>query len=107
MGVVGDFYLNFGKIGTVIVLFLFGFSISKVNSVFISKYVKSNPINLIWLPFIFSYLMRPGNEFYMVLNHLIKSVFVLFFVFNIVYPRIGVFKRKWISENIKFTSKAN
>lgn len=107
MGVVGDFYLNFGKIGTVIVLFLFGFFISKVNSFFISKYVTSNPINLIWLPFIFSYLMRPGNEFYMVLNHLIKSVFVLFFVFNIVYPRIGVFKRKWISENKKFTSKAN
>ncbi|MDX1652579.1 MAG: hypothetical protein R3277_08810 [Brumimicrobium sp.] len=90
MGVIGDFYLNFGKTGTVIAMFLFGYFIARVKRYFLQNFVYPNPINLIWLPFIFSYLIRPGNEFYMVLNHLFKATVVLIVVFKVIYPWLGV-----------------
>lgn len=90
MGVIGDFYLNFGKTGTVIAMFLFGYFIARVKRYFMHEFVYPNPINLIWLPFIFSYLIRPGNEFYMVLNHLFKATVVLIVVFKVIYPWLGV-----------------
>ena len=94
MGVIGDFYINFGVIGTVIALFLFGHFIARIKRYFLKKYVYINPINLIWLPFIFSYLIRPGNEFYMVLNHFIKAIVVLIVVFELIYPWLGITKKQ-------------
>jgi hypothetical protein len=85
IGVLGDFYLNFGFTGSLFFLFLAGMFFSKVSQWFYHKFIKPNPINLIWLPFLFSYLIRPGNEFYMVLNHLIKGL-IVFFVIKSLYP---------------------
>lgn len=98
LGVIGDFYLNFGKTGTVIVMFLFGYFIAWIKRYFIVNFVHSNPINLIWLPFIFSYLIRPGNEFYMVLNHLFKALVVLIVVFKFIYPWLGVWEQEEVEE---------
>lgn len=98
LGVIGDFYLNFGKTGTAIALFLFGYFIARVKRYFMHEFVYPNPINLIWLPFIFSYLIRPGNEFYMVLNHLFKSALVLIFVFKILYPWLIIENEDNLSE---------
>lgn len=96
IGVIGDFYINFGKIGTYIMMLLFGWLIAKLNKWFFHKFIFTNPINLIWLPFIFSYLIRPGNEFYMVVNHLFKALIVLFFVFKVIYPKLNLMKYYWI-----------
>jgi hypothetical protein len=93
MGVIGDFYLNFGKTGTVIMIFLFGYFIARIKRYFMEQFVYPNPINLIWIPFIFSFLIRPGNEFYMVLNHLFKASIVLFVVFKFIYPWLGISNR--------------
>jgi hypothetical protein len=94
LGVIGDFYLNFGKTGTVLAMFLFGYFIAWVKRYFVVNFVHSNPINLIWIPFIFSYLIRPGNEFYMVLNHLFKAIIVLIVVFKFIYPWLGVWSQE-------------
>ncbi|MDI1323224.1 MAG: hypothetical protein PSV36_10775 [Algoriphagus sp.] len=96
IGVIGDFYINFGKIGTCLMMFVFGLSIAKLSKWFFRKFIFTNPINLIWLPFIFSYLIRPGNEFYMVVNHLIKALVVLWFVFKVIYPKLNLMKYYWI-----------
>lgn len=90
IGVIGDFYINFGKFGTCLMMFVFGWCMAKLNKWFFRSVIFNNPINLIWLPFIFSYLIRPGNEFYMVVNHLIKSLVVLWFVFKVIYPKLKI-----------------
>ena len=83
-GILGDFYLNFGFLGSFIALFIFGHIISRLLLRFYKHYVFKNHLNLIWLPYFFSYLIRPGNEFYMVLNHLIKA-YILFYIINKFY----------------------
>lgn len=92
LGVIGDFYIDFGKIGSCVMMFIFGWTIAKLNKWFFRRYIFTNPINLIWLPFIFSYLIRPGNEFYMVVNHLIKALVVLWFVIKFIYPKLNLMK---------------
>lgn len=91
IGVIGDFYLNFGKKGTIIMMFLFGHFAARLKRFLIVNFVNTNPLNLIWLPFVFSFFIRPGNEFYMVMNHIFKSFFVLLFVIIIIYPAIGIY----------------
>ncbi|RTE51717.1 hypothetical protein EHW67_16020 [Arenibacter aquaticus] len=86
IGVLGDIYINFGFFGSFFCLFILGAFFSRISLWFYKQFVYSNPINIIWLPFIFSYLIRPGNEFYMVLNHLFKALIVFFVVKKIVYP---------------------
>jgi hypothetical protein len=86
IGVIGDIYINFGFYRSIIFLFFLGMFFSKVSLWFYKRFIITNPINLIWLPFLFSYLIRPGNEFYMVLNHLIKALIIFYIIRKIVYP---------------------
>ena len=96
IGVVGDFYLNFGKIGTVIAMFGFGFLLAWLKRALVTQFVNTNPINLIWIPFVFSYLIRPDNEFYMVFNHIVKSIIILLVMFVWIYPILGIQNKKII-----------
>jgi hypothetical protein len=89
MGVIGDFYINFGYSWSIPFMFLFGVLMSKLLSWLYRNFIFSNPINLIWLPYIFSYFIRPGNEFYFVLNHIIKALVVFFIVRKFVYTYIN------------------
>lgn len=86
IGVLGDFYINFGAYVSLLFLFLFGAIFSRISLWFYNQFIVVNPLNLIWLPFLFSYLIRPGNEFYMVLNHLIKALIIFYIVRKLVYP---------------------
>lgn len=86
IGVIGDIYINFGFYRSIIFLFFLGMFFSKVSLWFYKRFIITNPINLIWLPFLFSFLIRPGNEFYMVLNHLIKALIIFYIIRKIVYP---------------------
>ncbi|WP_163514094.1 hypothetical protein [Gelidibacter japonicus] len=85
IGVIGDVYINFGFYGSILALFLLGMFFSRISLWFYNSYISNNMLNLIWLPFLFSYLIRPGNEFYMVLNHLIKGLIVFFIVRGFLY----------------------
>lgn len=77
IGVLGDFYINFGTWGSYIGLFIFGALMSRLFYGFMKKYVVTDPLNIVWVPFLFSYLIRANNDFYMVVNTLFKG-FIIF-----------------------------
>ena len=81
IGVLGDFYINFGRWGSFIGLFIFGAIMARLFYWFIKKYVVTDPINIVWLPFLFSYLVRANNDFYIVANNLFKG-FLIFLLIN-------------------------
>lgn len=81
IGILGDFYINFGRWGSFIALFIFGAIMARLFYWFIKKYVVPDPINIVWLPFLFSYLVRANNDFYIVANNLFKG-FLLFLFIN-------------------------
>ncbi len=89
IGVIGDFYINFGKWGSFAGLFIFGAFISLGLYFFMKRFVIPDPINIVWVPFIFSYLIRANNDFYMVFNSLIKGL-IIFLVVNYI-------RKKWWS----------
>ncbi|HTJ52535.1 MAG TPA: hypothetical protein VL443_23910 [Cyclobacteriaceae bacterium] len=80
IGVLGDFYINFGRWGSFIMLFVFGALISRMLYLFVRKYVVTDPINIVWIPFLFSYLVRANNDFYIVINNLVKGYLIFLFV---------------------------
>jgi len=96
IGVLGDFYINFGWVGSLIALFIFGAFLSKFLYYFITRHVIPNPINIVWIPFLFNYLMRANNDFYMVFNCLLKG-FVIFYVVMYIERRFWPKKKNIIS----------
>ena len=92
IGIPGDFYINFGWWGSIIGLFIFGALIAKLLNLFVKHFVLPDPINIIWVPFIFSYLIRANNDFYIFLNCLVKG-YVIFLAVNFIrYHLLGARK---------------
>ncbi|MFM7855011.1 MAG: hypothetical protein ACKO96_24565, partial [Flammeovirgaceae bacterium] len=83
IGILGDFYINFGRAGSFIMLFAFGGLVAVLFRFFIIKYVIDDPINFVWIPFMFTYLIRADNDFYSFSNGLLKG-FLIFLFFNYV-----------------------
>ncbi len=95
IGVIGDFYINFGEYGSYLALFVFGALISISVRWFIIRYVIPDPINIIWIPFILSYLIRANNDFYIFFNALVKG-FIIFLAVNYIrYNILGTQKKKF------------
>jgi hypothetical protein len=93
IGVLGDFFINFGRTGSFIMLFVFGAVIAWAMRVFVRRYVITDPINIIWIPFILSYLIRANNDFYIFFNGMVKG-FVIFLIVNYVrYHYLGAKRR--------------
>jgi len=94
IGILGDFYINFGRVGSYIGLFIFGALVARLVYFFNRKFIiDSDPVNIIWLPFIFSYLVRADNDFYVFFNSMLKG-FVIFFAVNylryqFIEPRVS------------------
>lgn len=80
IGVLGDFYINFGRNGSFIALFLFGAFMARAVYWFMKNVVMKDPINIVWVPFLFSYLVRANNDFYMVFNSLVKGFLIFLFI---------------------------
>jgi hypothetical protein len=80
VGVIADGYINFGKDGCWIYMFFIGlflnFIIHKIMQL-TTKY----PTLIFWLPVLFFYIVRASNDFYMIMNYFVKSLFILVFVF--------------------------
>ena len=93
IGVLGDFYINFGVMGSFIMLFVFGAVIARLLYFFIKTFVLKDPIYIVWIPFMFSYLIRANNDFYMVFNCLVKGFLIFLFVDFII-------KRIWKRMNL-------
>jgi hypothetical protein len=99
IGVIGDFYANFGWIGSLVGLFLLGTLISMFLNYFNKSFIEPNPIDIVWLPFIFNYLMRANNDFYMVFNGFLKGIIIMFFIKYLVKmiwpePLLDIFPKK-------------
>jgi hypothetical protein len=92
VGVLGDFYINFGRVGSFIMLFVFGIFIARILRFFIIRYVLPDPINIIWIPFMLSYLIRANNDFYIFFNCLIKGFLIFLAVNYIRYTFLGASK---------------
>jgi hypothetical protein len=80
IGVLGDFYVNFGYVGSFFMLFVFGALLAIMLRKFIRRYVLLDPINIIWIPFLLNYLVRANNDFYMVFNNLVKGFLIFLLV---------------------------
>ena len=80
-GILGDFYINFGRTGSFIALFIFGAVIAKLLYFFMVRYVLPDPLNIIWIPLILTYLIRANNDFYTFFNGAVKG-FILFLIIN-------------------------
>lgn len=92
IGILGDFYINYGWWGSIIALFIFGALIARLLYIFIQRYVLPDPINIIWVPFILSYLIRANNDFYIFFNCLIKGYIIFLSVNFIRYHVLGAHK---------------
>ena len=98
VGVLGDFYLNFGAFGAFVGLFAFGTLMSRSLSLFIEKFVLTNPINIVWIPVVFNFWLRANNDFYTFINSSFKG-FLVFLVVNYLYYRLWP-KQIEFSENV-------
>ncbi|MBI1767935.1 MAG: hypothetical protein HYR67_06150 [Bacteroidetes bacterium] len=86
IGVIGDFYINFGRWGSYITLFAFGTLIAFLLRSFTRRFVLIDPINIIWIPYLLSYLIRANNDFYIFFNGMIKG-FIIFLLINYLRHR--------------------
>lgn len=81
VGVLGDGYGNFGYIGGIAFCFTFGLFLNFYFKRIFKLAIKYKTLPL-WIPIIFFYTMRAGNEFYIIANWMIKvSVIVFLFYF--------------------------
>lgn len=76
IGIIADGYINFGTYGCWYFMFFIG--------LFLNFYIKTlykiatnYPTIVLWLPVLFFYVIRTANDFYMVMNYLVKSSILL------------------------------
>lgn len=88
LSLVGEFYANYGRIGGMVALFIYGFILSLIIQLFFNRFADGSPIALIFLIVLFYQVVKAETDFIKVINHLVKSfvvvylVKVLFSVFN-------------------------
>ncbi len=92
IGILGDFYINFGRWGSFVMLFVFGATIAKLINYFIRRYVIPDPLNVVWIPFMFTYLVRADNDFYIFFNGLVKG-FLIFLLVNFIRKQLWPVKQ--------------
>lgn len=97
IGVFGDFYINFGPGGAIFGLFIFGAMVARVLFWFTRRFVTPDPINIVWIPILFSYLVRADNDFYTVVNSAFKG-FLIFMAVRYIY---GLIWNRRLSHSIR------
>lgn len=84
VGVVGDGYGNFGRFGGIVFCTIYGmflgFCVNMIYKVSFSRYA----LLYLWIPIIFFYIMRAGNDFYIIANWIVKSSVLIALYFSII-----------------------
>jgi hypothetical protein len=75
--VIGEAYANFGPMGSWIFMFLWGMFLSLGFNKLVS-YGNKNPLIYVFLPLIFLQVVKAETELYVVLNHFLKSLILVF-----------------------------
>ena len=78
---LGDAYINFGTFGGSLFMFFLGLLYSFALKLFY-KHSKSFPLLLLFTPLVFYYPIRPDCEFQTILGHFLKSIFLIYLVFQ-------------------------
>jgi hypothetical protein len=87
VGVHGDGYGNFGYWGGLaFVAFFFLFTRGVFN--LLHRLGRIFPSLILWIPYLFFYSIRPGSEFYIITNWIVKSAVILILVFIIFQPLV-------------------
>ncbi|HRP33985.1 MAG TPA: hypothetical protein PKV73_18935 [Agriterribacter sp.] len=76
VGILGDGFGNFGYIGGILFCFAFGVFLNLALNYCFTLSGKV-PTILFWIPLIFFYVMRAGNEFYIITNWTVKVALVV------------------------------
>jgi hypothetical protein len=74
--IIGEAYANYGKMGGVIFMFIWGFVLSLVLVGIINLSAKY-PTLILWIPLIFLQVIKAETELVVVLNHLVKALMLV------------------------------
>lgn len=81
MSIVGEAYVNFGRLGGIIFMGIWGVFLVWVWN-FIRKICSMNMLYIFFIPLLFLQVVKAETELVVVLNHLVKSMLVVFLVFR-------------------------
>ncbi len=95
MGILGDGYGNFGIGGGIIFCFIVGLFYNLCLYIFY-RISEGTPSVYLWGIFIFFYLIRAGDDFYIISNWIIKSSMMLALIYF-------MFKRQFVTAYRKFS----
>ena len=79
---IGDAYVNFGILGGMVFMFIYGLFFNEV-LLFLGKKTHYYPILMIITPLVFYYPIRADGELHTLLGHLVKSCFLIFLLFQL------------------------
>ena len=97
---LGDAYINWGVFGGCIFMFFLGFFYCEILNVF-HKYGRDYPVLILFTTLVFYYPIRPDCELQTILGHVVKSLFLIFVMFQ-------VWKRNFfVPRNISFKKTAS
>ena len=75
--VIGEAYANFGPLGMWVFMFFWGLFLSFIYNKLV-KYAQKQPLMYVFLPLIFLQVVKAETELYVVLNHFLKSIILVF-----------------------------
>jgi hypothetical protein len=84
VSILGDGYGNFGYWGGIVFCFLNGLLINFLLHYCFKLAVKYERSLILWIPVIFTYSVRCGDEFYIITNHIFKSSIVILCLFFVL-----------------------
>lgn len=82
LGLFSDAYIEFGRYGAIIYIFIFGAFYSYILKKFLLN-SKKYPILILFILIAFNYVIRPDNETQTAVAQLFKSIFLIYFGFKI------------------------
>lgn len=83
IGLLGESYVNFGKVGAIFFIFIFGLLFAYFEQTVLS-YGEKNIMVIIMFPIFFSSLVGSGGDFLMLLNTIVKGTVFIFFILSII-----------------------
>jgi hypothetical protein len=96
VGIMGDGYGNFGWWGGLVYCLFFGLLVGKSLGYAYTQ-IQKYPTALFWAIIIFFYVMRAGNETYIIVNWIFKSSLIVWFYFYVYESRFKIYKKTKVS----------
>jgi len=93
IGTLGEAYANFGKDGGILVMLVLGGILNKAFAYFVNL-GKFNGYFLLCLPLIFLQVVKAETELIVVINHLVKSILVVWLLYLFIPRAFGKTKKK-------------